>query len=431
MASATGGAAGVILMGIDPEFARAGNYFDPLNLSPNGLFNFTSKPMLPPYPAWEPGEYPGELLEPDYQDLSGQDLPAGQDLEEQIDLSPLSATTSIFEEDLLSDTNPVDQAPSEPSDTAEGETAAFSAEPSDTVEILEEDQTDQADLGEDFEETPVLPDYYALPPEDLPPIILGEELSYIVGRRVLDELNIIAPFGRVTPIGKRVPTSRFFQVAGTFQTNIYDFDSRIAYTTIPAAQEILGMDDSVSFLEVMVDDIYQAPEVRTNIINLLGPGTYWGNHWIEMNLSLFSALKLERTAMFIILTLIILVAAFNIASTLIMMVTEKTRDIAILKAMGASSGLIRRIFTIQGLIVGGIGTLGGLFFGVLICVLLQRYEFISLPPEVYLMNTLPVEIRPFQIILITLISLLISYLATLYPSREAAKLDPVEAIRYE
>jgi lipoprotein-releasing system permease protein len=191
------------------------------------------------------------------------------------------------------------------------------------------------------------------------------------------------------------------------------------------------MDDSVSIIEIMVDDIYKANEIRQEILLTIGSYEYWGRDWMQMNMSLFSALKLEQTAMFVILTLIILVAAFNIASTLVMMVTEKTRDIAILKAMGATGSQIRKIFTIQGLIVGAIGTFGGFVIGLVLCLLLKKYEFISLPPEVYLMSTLPVEIRPLQILTIILVSLLISFLATIYPASQAAKLDPVEAIRYE
>jgi lipoprotein-releasing system permease protein len=261
-------------------------------------------------------------------------------------------------------------------------------------------------------------------------IILGSELSMLVGQGALGEVNVISPFGRVTPIGRRMPLSAIFRVAGVFRTNLFDYDSRVAFTTIRDAQEILGMDDTVSAIEIMCDDIYRAGEVRQLVLAALGP-EFWGRDWMQMNMSLFSALKLEQTAMFVILTLIILVAAFNIASTLVMMVTEKTRDIAILKAMGATGGQVRRIFTIQGLAVGGAGTLGGFAVGMLLCFLLARYEFISLPPEVYLMSTLPVEMRPLQIVAILAVSMAISFLATLYPSAQAAKLDPVEAIRYE
>jgi lipoprotein-releasing system permease protein len=265
----------------------------------------------------------------------------------------------------------------------------------------------------------------------LPGIIVGRELSLLLGQMALGEASVISPFGRVTPIGRRAPLTRSYRIAGVFRTNYYEFDSKIVFTTIAEAQSLLGMDDSVSQIEVWVDDIYRAGEIRRAIVSELGPFSYAGEDWIQMNVSLFSALKLEQTAMFVILTLIILVAAFNIASTLVMMVTEKTRDIAILKAMGASSRQIRRIFTVQGLIVGAVGTAGGLVIGVTLCALLKRYEFIKLPPEVYLMSTLPVEMRPAQILAIVLVSLLISYLATLYPSSQAAKLDPVEAIRYE
>jgi lipoprotein-releasing system permease protein len=270
-----------------------------------------------------------------------------------------------------------------------------------------------------------------LEPEPQRALLLGRELALTIGAGIFSQVRLIAPLGRVTPLGQRAPISRFFTVAGTFQANYYDFDSKLAFTTLDEAADLLGLEPGeVTYIEVKVEDIYQADRIHAEIIRLLGPD-YWGRDWMQLNLSLFSALKLERTAMFVILTLIILVAAFNIASTLIMMVAEKTRDIAILKAMGATSAQIRRIFTIQGLWVGLVGTLGGLLVGVTLCLLLRRYEFISLPPEIYLMSSLPVELRWPQVLAITVVSLVISYLATVYPASRAAKFDPVESLRYE
>jgi lipoprotein-releasing system permease protein len=152
---------------------------------------------------------------------------------------------------------------------------------------------------------------------------------------------------------------------------------------------------------------------------------------MQMNINLFAALKLEQSAMFLVLTLTIVVAAFNIVATLVMMVTEKKRDIAILKSMGATGRQVRRIFTIQGMSVGCLGTLGGLIVGVGLCTVLRHYKFITLPPDIYMMDSLPVEMRPLHLILTVGVTLLISYLATIYPSRQAAGLDPAEALRYE
>ncbi|MDR0547881.1 MAG: ABC transporter permease [Deltaproteobacteria bacterium] len=274
-------------------------------------------------------------------------------------------------------------------------------------------------------------DFEAEAPEPVRPILLGRELALSLGAGPLSAVRIISPFGRITPLGQRAPLTRYFQVAGTFQAHYYDFDSKLAFTDLEEAADLLGLvPGEVSYVEVKVFDIYQADRIHGEIIELLGPD-YWGRDWMRMNLSLFSALKLERTAMFVILTLIVLVAAFNIASTLIMMVAEKTRDIAILKAMGATSAQIKRIFTWQGLIVGLVGTLGGLIVGIVLCLLLKRYEFISLPPEIYLMSSLPVELRWPQAAAITLVSMAISYLATVYPAKRAASFDPVEALRYE
>ncbi|MDR1577666.1 MAG: ABC transporter permease [Deltaproteobacteria bacterium] len=263
------------------------------------------------------------------------------------------------------------------------------------------------------------------------PLLLGRDLAFSLGVGSLTTVRLVSPFGRMTPLGQRAPLTRYFKVAGTFQTNYYDFDSKLAFTTLDEAASIMGLGpDEASLIEVKVKDIYQADQIRQLIVGELG-SNYWGQDWMLMNLSLFSALKLEQAAMFIVLTLIIFVAAFNIASTLIMMVSEKTRDIAILKAMGATAAQIRRIFTLQGMMVGLVGSVGGLVVGVSVCLLLRKYEFISLPPEIYLMNSLPVELRWPQVGLIVLVSMAISYLATVYPAKKAAKLEPVEALRYE
>lgn len=266
---------------------------------------------------------------------------------------------------------------------------------------------------------------------EAPPIILGRDLSMNLNAYQYDEISVISPFGRVTPLGARAPLTRQFQVAGTFHSGLYEYDSNMAYLPIPQAQSLMAMEnDEVSTVELTVEDIYKADKVKEDVLAALGEG-YWGRDWMQMNVNLFSALKLEQAAMFVVLTLIVVVAAFNIVATLIMMVTDKRRDIAILKSMGATRRQIRRVFTIQGLSVGVVGTVGGVLAGTLICALLKHYKFISLPPGVYLMDSLPVEMRPVHLILTVLVTTAISYVATIYPASQASALDPAEALRYE
>ncbi|UQZ89485.1 lipoprotein-releasing system transmembrane subunit LolC [Deltaproteobacteria bacterium Smac51] len=266
---------------------------------------------------------------------------------------------------------------------------------------------------------------------DEPPIILGRELSYQLNVYQYDEISVISPFGRITPLGSRAPLTRAFQVAGTFHSGLYEYDSSMAYLSIPEAQSLMAMEnDEVSTIELMVDDIYKADQIKQAALEVLGEG-FWGRDWMQMNINLFAALKLEQAAMFVVLTLTIVVAAFNIVATLIMMVTEKKRDIAILKSMGASKKQIRRIFTIQGLSVGLVGAVGGLLVGVTLCVLLKQYKFITLPPDIYMMDSLPIEMRGIHIFLTVTVTIAISYLATIYPARQASRLDPAEALRYE
>lgn len=262
-----------------------------------------------------------------------------------------------------------------------------------------------------------------------PGIILGEQLANNLNLRQDDWLTIISPVGRLTPMGQ-APKSKLFHVVGIFRSGMHEFDSTIAYVDLATAQQFLGIGDTVTGIEVKVKDIYDASSIAETLRSQLG-FPYYVRDWMQMNHSLFSALKLEKVVMFIILTLIVLVAAFNIVSSLIMLVMEKTRDIAILKAMGATTARIRKIFVLEGLLIGVSGTALGLFGGFVLCALLKKYKFIELPPEVYALNTLPVQLNTTDVTLIAASAIIISLVATLYPSRQAAKLEPAEALRYE
>lgn len=266
-------------------------------------------------------------------------------------------------------------------------------------------------------------------PDDPPPVAIGNEMSRTLNLHPGDYLNIISPLGTLTPMG-RMPRMKSFKVAAVFHTGMYEFDASLVYVSIPRLQAFLGLGDKVTGLEVQVKDIYAADRIAREIAEKLGE-PFFTRDWMRMNSTLFSALKLEKVAMFIILTLTILVAAFGIASTLFMMVMKKTKEIAILKSMGATRQSIMQIFIANGLIIGLIGTSGGLVLGLGGCALLKRYEFIKLPGYVYGLSTLPVQVQFGDVAMIVAAALGISFLATLYPSWQASRLDPVEAIRYE
>ena len=267
----------------------------------------------------------------------------------------------------------------------------------------------------------------------VPGIILGQELARNLGVIENDIIYLISPRGMISPVG-HIPAMKRFRVTGLFESGMYEYDTSLAYVHLKDAQSILHIGDSVTNIGVRVKDIYKADTIAENIAANLNQkyktGSYWARDWMQMNRNLFSALKLEKKAMFIILTLIVLVAAFNIASSLIMMVMGKTKDIAILKAMGATDKSIKRIFVFKGMIIGLTGTVLGMCLGLTGCILLKHYKFIKLPGDIYYFTTLPVKLEALDVFVIVSATMIICYLATLYPARQASKLNPVEAIRY-
>lgn len=276
-------------------------------------------------------------------------------------------------------------------------------------------------------------------PQDgnLPGIILGVELAKNLSISVSDTLQVISPLGTMTPMGM-MPKMKRFRVVGIFYSGMYEFDNTFAYISIESAQKFFDMDSRVTGIEIKIDDVYRVKEVGKAIRQRLG-FPFWTKDWMEMNRNLFSALRMEKIAMFIILVLIVLVAAFNIISTLIMVVMEKTRDIAILKAMGTPPKGILRIFIIEGLVIGVVGTLLGAILGLGIALNLEKvsgfvenlFGFKFLPRDVYYIDKLPSQVNPLDVGLIAVTAVLITLLATLYPSWRASKLDPAEALRYE
>ena len=263
----------------------------------------------------------------------------------------------------------------------------------------------------------------------IPGIILGTELSKKLTLFPGDIITLISAEGRLTPVG-RVPNTKRFRVVGIFESGMYDYDASMAYVNLKEAQKFLDMGDKVTGIEVRIKDPRRSDKVAKKIQAMLGY-PFIVKDWKEMNKSLFSALKLEKMTMFVILTMIVLVGALNIISTLILMVTEKRRDIAILRTMGASSKKIMRIFMIQGLLVGITGTIMGLVSGLGICLLLKKYKFINLPADVYYISKLPVHVELSDVLLICIAAIVISFLSTIYPARHASRLDPVDTLRYE
>jgi lipoprotein-releasing system permease protein len=265
----------------------------------------------------------------------------------------------------------------------------------------------------------------------LPPLVLGEALATRASVLPGDTLTVVSfQNARVSPVGGLMPTLRKFEVTGTFRTGMYEYDNKFMYTSIAAAQELTGLGQAVSGIEVRVKDPMQASRVGRAITDSLGiPFRY--DDWKSMNASLFAALKLEKLVMGVILLLIVVVAAFNIISTLVMVVTDKTREIGILKSMGLTSRRVLHIFVMQGLVIGLVGSLLGAGGGLLLNYLIDRFHLIRIPGDIYFVSYLPVRSDPRDVAVILASTVLIALLATLYPARQAARLTPVEAIRHE
>ncbi|MBN2568341.1 MAG: lipoprotein-releasing ABC transporter permease subunit [Deltaproteobacteria bacterium] len=284
----------------------------------------------------------------------------------------------------------------------------------------------------------------ALAPESMeksltraPGLAVGKELAQNLGINLFDIVEIVLPMGIPTPMGI-VPRIKKFRVVGIFDSGFYEYDSSLVFMSLEDAQIFLNMKDEVTGIGIKVNDVYAAKTIAGAVEKKLG-FTYWARNWMEMNKNLFSALRLEKRVMFIILSLIVLVAAFSIITSLIMSVMEKTRDIAILKSMGATSKSIMKIFMIQGFIIGAIGTTLGCVTGITVAENLERltafieklFGFKVLPQDVYYLSDLPSRINYGDVVLIVIITAVICFLASIYPSWSASKLDPAEALRYE
>jgi lipoprotein-releasing system permease protein len=271
------------------------------------------------------------------------------------------------------------------------------------------------------------------PASGVSPILLGQGLADRMQLFEGDTIVLVAMENlRQDPFsGGLSPALRQFEVTGTFTTGMYDYDTRNVYTNLPAAQDLLGLaPDTVSGIGVRTTDPELAGRVGEEIRARLG-APYYVESWITTNRALFSALKLEKLAMGLILSLIVVVAAFNIVSTLVMVVADRTREIGILKAMGMTRGGILRVFVLQGAWIGIVGTVVGTALGVLLCWLLETYEIIRIPPDVYFVDHLPVSLRLVDLAAIVAVSVLVAFAATVYPAVQASRLEPVDAIRHD
>lgn len=264
--------------------------------------------------------------------------------------------------------------------------------------------------------------------DGLPGIVIGQALARSLGAGLGDTISLMTPDGPLSPFGPMLGTRRF-EVVGIFALGLYEFDSAYGFVDLPTGQRLLGR-DAPDFIEVRVDDMYDAPEVADTIVQQLGT-SYITQDWAQMNQSLFSALWLEKVAISITIGLIVMVAALNIVASLILLVMEKSRDIAILKTMGTPASSITWIFMLQGLIIGAIGTTVGAVGGLAVSWVLDTYKLIRVPMDVYQVSYVPftVEWRDFALVVVA--AIVVCFVATIYPSRQASRLDPAQALRYQ
>jgi lipoprotein-releasing system permease protein len=260
-------------------------------------------------------------------------------------------------------------------------------------------------------------------------ILIGQDLSFSIGARVGSTIDVLTTAPRLSPLGA-LPKRKRFLVTGLFQTGLYEFDSKAVLVSLDAAQKMFNLEGRINIIHVRIEDIFKAPKVAQKIKDFL-PQNTWAITWMELNKSLFSALKLEKQLLFLTITLIVIVAALNIIATLILMVMEKTRDIGILVAMGANAGSIRKIFFLQGAMIGVIGTGLGTVLGLIWCWLANTFQLIKVPQDIYQIPYVPFRIQPLDLLMIVGVTLLVSLLSTLFPSHRASRVDPVDALKYE
>jgi lipoprotein-releasing system permease protein len=284
-------------------------------------------------------------------------------------------------------------------------------------------------LDENSSPSPATSDETTSPVATLPPIILGKDLADELGASVGSIVTVTSPQGELTPFGI-VPKYKRFKVTGVFASGFFDYDNTWAFIRLSDAQRLFDLSDVVSVLEFKVDDIYKAGEIGRQLEDAAGKG-FMSTNWMEQNRAIFHALRLERVVTFITIGLIVFVAALNILISLIMMVMEKTRDIAVLVSMGAKRRQIRRIFMYQGILIGVIGTALGLIAGFALSWAGGHYHLLSLSAEVYSIDYVPFAPRPLDGLLVALVAISVSFIATLYPSWSAASVLPAEALRYE